>query len=386
LPGGEGPPPAWSRYLPHLATLVALGYGVDQIASTLRLSRGRVVDILMDFFGGIKNARSFLLNPLLEKLKGYGIERTSIYEGFKHYFHSIHRDFEIDEAQLIKRAMSGYTMEQLVPELWKSVAKLREEINLLIPTKLPNLPIHMESRRLQDKNSPTYEDLKIHLQANLILVYMYEGLSREEIARKFKTPSKPNGQSTNFVSERVKKVFGLDFRLLKSIINPNVLPYIMLGKSQSEIKNFFNIQGLEVQLSQDSYNRIKTALNSLLRYIRQESLLAHRDPAYVDMIKHRQDILNNDQDLAKRFARLGLVGPLIEIMLRFGCTVNDILETIDIYSSEEDLRLDLQLIFRGLPADFFHSNFLGTEHYESVMPSRYVKFLDAIFNLYSSIS
>jgi len=120
--------------------------------------------------------------------------------------------------------------------------------------------------------------------------------------------------------------------------------------------------------------------------MRQENFLAQSDPAYKDMIEHRQDILNYDQDLAKRYARLGLVGPLIEIMLRFGCRVNDILDTIDIYSSEQDLRLDLRLIFPHVPADFFQSNFLGVKHYKSVIPSRYVKFLDTIFGLYSSIS
>lgn len=214
--------------------------------------------------------------------------------------------------------------------------------------------------------------------ANKILVYIYQGLSQTEIAKKFKTPSKPNGINRGMVSDVLRRVFGLNFKDMKKIIDPNVLPYIMLEKSEANIKNFFDISKFTGNhISTETYRRLNTALGRLLQDIRAGNQ---------GFTQEFQSMRPNSA-LARKWVKLALVGPLLETMIRAGCSITEIRESlIGIYHNEAQLVQDLQIIFGGLPAKFFHSNILGLSHYESILPTSFIRFIDTAFNLYSSIS
>jgi len=218
----------------------ALGYSFVRMHKALKSYHGykSSLSALMaqyeSFFGSTVEFRQDIIELIAHQIRGEGVDNQEIL--------ALYPTLRVrDKNKIIELMRKGLSREQVAAGLGYTVSYISNIVKEIIREQYPDLVMYKYTSTsgtgVTTKTEPSFEDLQAYLVAESILMYMYQGLSRDDIVEKFRTEGRADFSIKTLISI-LDRVIGGSFGIILDNIREVILTIIIMEtnpKSQVEI-------------------------------------------------------------------------------------------------------------------------------------------------------
>ncbi len=321
-----------------------MGYSEKMIKDALRevgyksASLKKVKNLIKDYFGTIEDARSLLMDPVIEKIdKDW--EPQSVYDVYKRFFIEQKYDpkykREIQVNEFIYYSQQGYTRSYLAKVYRTSDLHVKQFTKELIRSQFP----YLEQVFRKHIDSITYEELQRYLMAPIALHYLLEKkMDLATIGEQFKSPSNPNGVRGSFIQKIFTSVFRKRANQIELLDNYRIIDELIKDVNYKSLKDFTSDPSLPISL-----------------------------PLSVAKLERYVAFYSTKTDPTSQFEayKIAIIGSYLENCYRVGLSPKQIADRTGFFSNEKEVRDWTQKIFLGLvnPQAFFGFSNLREDFY-----------------------
>ncbi len=252
--------------LPYLATYVALGYTIPEIADILQNRHGfkqhlanfesvrkELYHFIEHQFDSVSTLYSLFLTPMFYELydKQYSLKEVSkLYSGYLNS--KIQKPFNTQKfIELASKGWEPIEMIQFEPSFWHFLGSsekfyngtygMADKLTSFINRKIiPELDEYERLKTVFHKDKIVFEDLKYFLMAPRLIELLTSGVPYKEVGQQFITPMHKNGFGTHMVHRILKKVHHTTWDLMRVSINRKLLNQLIISiPEKNQTLDFF---------------------------------------------------------------------------------------------------------------------------------------------------